>query len=207
VRRRRDERLGGGIPYGRILSFVATADPQSELLVKHLAAQHDCLYLSTLRPKWEVEEELRDFVQKSGATTGGTSVHIEQLTPDSRLDSARREVEKQDSPSIVVIDSANELEAMEKERYVYFMDDLKRKLWGTGNVGLFYCIEEEEPQVGRDVTLRRADLIWQLRADDELDEYRHQQVISKFRGGRALAEPLHLSITDEVVVEADSSGS
>ena len=198
-----DDRLGGGIPPGRILSFVATADTQSELLVKHLAAQHDCLYLSTLRPKWEVEEEVRDYVQMAAATTGGTSVQIEQLTPDSRLDSARRYVEKLDGRTVVVIDSANELESREKERYVYFIDELKRKLWETGSVGLLYCIEEPEPSEGRDVTLRRADLIWQLRPPDEAEGLNHDLLISKFRSGRALTEPLMLSLTDEVRVESD----
>ena len=198
-----DDRLDGGIPPGRILSFVATADTQSELLVKHLAAQHDCLYLSTLRPKWEVEEEVRDYVQMAAESTGGTSVQIEQLTPDSRLDSARRYVEKLDGRTIVVIDSANELESREKERYVYFIDELKRKLWETGSVGLLYCIEEPEPSEGRDVTLRRADLIWQLRPPDDADGLNHDLVISKFRSGRALTEPLMLSLTDEVRVESD----
>ncbi|HKJ58518.1 MAG TPA: hypothetical protein VKA37_04765 [Halobacteriales archaeon] len=195
-----DERLGGGIPPGRILSFVATADTQSELLVKHLVAQHDCLYLSTLRPKWEVEEEVRDYVQKSAPSSGGTDVHIEQLTPDSRLDSARRYVEELDGRTIVVIDSANELEDREKERYVYFIDELKRKLWETGSVGLFYCIEEAEPSEGRDVTLRRADLVWRLRQSDVGDGLDHELLVSKFRSGRALTEPLMLSLTDEVEV-------
>ena len=196
-----DERLGGGIPPGRILCFVATADTQSELLVKHLAAQHDCLYLSTLRPKWEVEEEVTDYVQKSAASTDGTSVHIEQLRPDSRLDSARRHVDALDGRSIVVVDSANELESLDKERYVYFLDEVKRKLWETGSVGLFYCIEEARPSEGREVTLRRADLIWQLRPSDDPDGLHHDLVISKFRSGRAQTEPLMLSLTDEVEVQ------
>lgn len=197
-----DRYLGGGIPMGRILCFIAPPDTQGELLVKQLAAAHNCLYLSTLRPKWEVQEEVTDHVQKSDRPRAGrTSVQIEQLDPDAWLDDARRYVEGIDDNSIVVIDSVNELEALEKARYVRFIDDVKRRLWDTGSVGLFYGIEDDPPPAQRAVTLRRADLVWQLRRSVQPGEVQHLLVISKFRGGRSLTEPIKLELTDGVSVD------
>lgn len=194
-----DRHLQGGIPPGRLLTIVAPADTQSELLVKQLAACHDCLYLSTLRPKWEVEEEVADHVQT--ATRGEGSVHIEQLNPDGRLDDARRYVEEIEDSSIVVIDSVNELEALEQPRYVRFIDDVKELLWETGSVGVFYGVEEADPPPGRTVTLRRTDLIWQLRRTVSAGEVEHLLVVSKFRGGKALAKPVKLELTDRVGID------
>lgn len=197
-----DRLMGGGIPLGRILCFIAPPDTQSELLVKQLAAAHNCLYLSTLRPKWEVQEEVTDHVQQSGSQRAGrTTVRIEQLNPDAWLDDARRYIESIDENTIVVIDSVNELEELEKPRYVRFINDVKRRLWDTGSVGLFYGIEDDPPPAQRAVTLRRADLVWQLRRSVQPGEVQHLLVISKFRGGRSLTEPVKLELTDEVSVD------
>lgn len=197
-----DRALGGGLPPGRILSYVAPPDTQSELLVKHLAAAHDCLYLSTLRPKWEVEEEVTDYVQKTGVDGHErSSVRIEQLRPDSWLEDAREHIMGVADGSIVVIDSVNELEALEKGRYVRFVDDVKRTLWDTGSVGLFYGIDEASTPALRAVTLRRADLIWQLRRSVQPGEVQHLLVVTKFRGGRSLTEPVKLELTDEVRID------
>lgn len=197
-----DQYLGGGIPPGRIVSFIAPPDTQSELLLKHLATEHDCLYVSTLRPKWEVEEEVTDHVQSAGGDEVG-SVRIEQLADDGLLDDARRLVETLEAPSILVIDAVNELEAISKPRYVRFIDDVKEVLWETKSAGLFYGIEADDPPAGRAVTLRRADLVWRLRRSDTRRTGRYDLEIAKFRGGRALMEPVTLHLSDEVRVDLE----
>lgn len=200
-----DRYLGGGIPPGRIVSYIAPADTQSELLVKHIVAEHDCLYVSTLRPKWEVEEDVTDHVQSAGGDDAG-SVRIEQFGDDARLDDLRQYVEEIEGPSILVIDAVDELEALEKPRYVRFIDDVKEALWETKSAGLFYGIEAEQPPEGRAVTLRRADLVWRLRRTETRRTGRYDLEIAKFRGGRALMEPVRLQLADEVQVDLEPGG-
>lgn len=197
-----DRNLAGGLPPGRLLTFLAPADTQSELLVKQLAAEHDCLYLSTLRPKWEVEEEVSDFVQRALADRSVVNnVKIEQLKSGDRLDDARQHIQDISDPSIVIVDSINELEDTETDRYVRFLDNVKERLWETGSVGVFFGIESQEVPKNRSITLRRADMIWQLRRSVSAQDIEHLLVISKFRSGRALSEPLKLELTDEVGVD------
>lgn len=197
-----DRHLGGGIPPGRIVTYIAPPDTQSELLLKRIAATHNCLYLSTLRPRWEVDEEVKDFVQKAQIDgRGNPSVRIEQLDPDAWMTSARDHVDRLEENSVVVIDSINELEELEKGRYVQFVDAVKRRLWDTGSVGLFYGIDEDPSPALRSVTLRRADLIWQIRRSVRPGEVEHLLVITKFRSGRSLTEPVKLELTDEVRID------
>lgn len=197
-----DACLDGGLPPGRILGILSPPDTQSELLVKFLAANHDCLYLSTLRPKWEVEEEVADFVQRSAVDGGDVAdVQIEQLSPDGRLGDAREYIEGLTDASIVVVDSVNELEQAEPARYTRFLDDLKDRLWQNGSVGILYGIESPDPPRGRTITLRRADLVWQLRRSVGPEDIEHQLIMSKFRSGRALSTPINLTLTDDVSIE------
>lgn len=203
-----DAYLDGGVPPGRILSILAPPDTQGELLVKHLAATHDCLYLSTLRPKWEVEEEVADFVQRTAVDGGDvTDVRIEQLTPDGRLEDARQYIETMDMSGVIVIDSINEMEQAEPARYTRFIDDVKERIWETGSVAILYGIEDPNPSRGRTITLRRADLVWQLRRSVSAEAIDHQLVFSKFRSGRALAEPIDLELTDDILVDSIPGGS
>lgn len=198
---RLDRHLDGGIPPGRIVTLVAPPDTQSELLLKHLAAEHDCLYVTTLRPRWEVQEEVADHVQSAGGEDG-PSLDIVELADDAPLADLRERVESIESSTVLVVDAINELETIARPRYVRFVDDVKETLWDTRSAGVFYGLETPEPAEGRTVTLRRTDLIWRLRraGTDRLGEY-HLEV-AKFRGGRALHEPVGLHLTDEVRVVA-----
>lgn len=197
-----DRYLGGGIPPGRLVAFVAPANTQGELFVKQIAAEHDSLYLTSLRPRWEVEETVRDHVQRAGRLGADqVSTRVRDLDPDDRLADARRHVGELGDRSIVVVDSADELEAEPGSDYVGFLNELKRRLWDTGSVGLLHCFDRDGDRAGRRVTLRMADVVWELRRSVEPGNVEYLLVVSKFRGGRALTEPVKLELTNEVRID------
>lgn len=197
-----DRNLGGGIPPGRLVAFTAPAETQGELFVKQIASQHDSLYLSSLRPRWEVEETVRDFLQQAGrAGADRVRTHVRSLDPDDRLGEARDHIADVQDRSILVVDSADELEAEPEADYVAFLNELKRSLWDTGSAGLLHCFERDSDRPGRRVTLRMADIVWELRRSVEPGDVEYLLVVSKFRGGRALTEPVKLELTDEVRID------
>ena len=197
-----DRALNGGVPPGRLVSFAVSADTQGELFVKQIAAQHDSLYLSTLRPEWEVEETVRDHLQQvdpEGAGRIETRVH--SLDSDGRLQAAREYLEYIDDRSVVVIDSVDELETADESEYVEFIHELKRRLWETRSVGLLVCFEGEAEPSARRITFRLSDIVWQLRRSVQTGSIEYLLVVSKYRGGRALDEPVKLELTDEIEID------
>lgn len=198
-----DRQLLGGVPRGRMVALIAPPDTQSELLVKRMVAERRTLYLTTLRPKWEVEEELRDHLQAADLEKStANQIDVLEVSPSNLLDDPKPVLDKIADQSNFVIDAVNELEQQNSTAYGRFLNAAKRRLWETGSIGLCYGIEvKEEPPAGRSITLRLADLIWQLQMSVNSQSIEHMLIISKFRGGRALTEPTKLVLTDEVQVD------
>lgn len=197
-----DRYLNGGIPPGRLVSFAAPADTQGELFVKQITSQHNSLYLTSLRPEWEVEETVRDHIQKVGSVNGGqVDTRVRNLNPDARLAEARDYIEYIDDGTVVVVDSVDELEREPESEYVDFLHRLKQRLWEAGSVGLLCCFEGDTTPLGRDITYRMSDIIWQLRRSVNVSGVEYLLIVSKFRGGNALTEPVKLELTDEIAID------
>lgn len=197
-----DRRLNGGVPPGRMVTLMAPPDTQSDLLVKRLVAERNCLYLSTLRPAWEIEEELRDHVQTAmGPDAGTTDVQVEEVSPERIVADPTDVLADLDGQSTLVVDAADEFEREDRSQYAQFLNDIKQRLWETGSIGLLYGSEEERPPPARAITLRRTDLVWRLRIAVDPEAISHSLVISKFRGGRTLTEPIKLVLTDDVRID------
>lgn len=197
-----DSELEGGIPPGRMLSLVAPPETQSELLVKQMAIQRPTLYISTFRPEWEVKEELHDHLQKSDdPDLMDNEVQVEYVSPDNLLETPGKYVGNLQNGSNLIIDSINEFELEDRAQYVEFLNAVKEQLWDTGSVGLFYGIEEPVDPPARSLTLKRSDVVWQLERSVTNQDITTMLVISKFRGGKALTEPVKLVLTDEIQVD------
>ena len=196
-----DRQLEGGIPPGRLVTFVAPPDTQSELLIKELATQRNTLYLSTIRPRWEIEEELRDHIQRNHEAGDARDARIEQLPTDARLETARTYIDDLDNRSLLIVNAANELETEAEHRYAEFLNAVKEALWDTASIGLFYQIKDEQSPPGRTITLRRSDLVWELHKSMKNTGIDNFLEVSKFRGGSALGDPLKLKLTDEVEID------
>lgn len=197
-----DRELEGGIPPGRMLSLVAPPETQSELLVKQMAIQRPTHYISTFRPEWEVKEELHDHLQKSeDPDLMGNELQVEYVSPDRLLETPQQYVADLENGSNLIIDSINEFELEDRTQYVKFLNAVKEQLWDTGSVGLFYGIEEPVDPPARSLTLKRSDVVWQLERSVTNQDITTMLVISKFRGGKALTEPVKLVLTDEIQVD------
>lgn len=197
-----DRQLDGGVPPGRIVALMAPPDTQSELLVKRLVAERNSLYLSTLRPEWEIEEELRDHVQKAKGPEAGTNdVQVREVSPEAVVADPDDVLAALDKQSMLVVDAANEFEHEDRTQYAEFLNSVKKRLWQTGSVGLMYGIEESPLPPARAITLRRADLVWQLRIAVDPEAISYNLIVSKVRGGQAPTEPIKLTLTDDVRID------
>ena len=197
-----DRYLGGGIPPGRIVAFLSPAQTQGELLLKHIVAQPDSLYLSSLRPRWEVEESVRDFVQRVGEfESNRVDTRVERLEPPNTLQEAGDRIDRLGDRSVLVIDSMEELETDPRDEYAGFLRHVKRRLWDTGSIGLLHCVALDDPPANRPVTLQLADIVLELRRSVQPGGVNYLLVVSKFRGGRALTEPVKLELTETVRID------
>ncbi len=197
-----DRELEGGIPPGRMLSLVAPPETQSELLVKEMAISRPTVYISTFRPEWEIREELHDYLQQSDDEgLLDNELRVSYVDPEDLLANPMEYIGDLPNGSNLVIDSINEFELEDRKRYVKFLNTVKEVLWDTGSVGLFYGIEESTDPPARSLTLKRSDIVWQLDRSVTPHEIQTILVISKFRGGKALTEPVKLVLTDDVQVD------
>lgn len=190
-----DRELGGGIPPGRMIALLAPPDSQSELIVEELVAGRDTLYISTVRPGWEVREELQ------GSLPDGRQIAVEYTTPEALLEQPLEYLDRLDERTNLVVDCVNGCEMVDRGRYLQFLNAAKRRLYETGSIGLVYGTEEAETPPCRGLTLNRADLVWRLRTRIDSMSIENRLVVTKFRGGRALTEPIKLVLTDEVEVD------
>lgn len=196
-----DRQLDGGIPPGRLVTLVAPPDTQSELLIKELATERNVLYLSTIRPRWELEEELRDHIQRNHDSGRADETQIEKLSAGARLEEAKGHLDRLENRSLLIVNAVNELEVEAENRYAEFLNAVKEALWDTASIGVFYQVKEDQPSPGRTITLRRTDLVWKLHKSMQNTGIDHYLEISKFRGGSALRDPIKLKLTDEVRID------
>ncbi len=196
-----DRLLDGGIPRGRMITLIAPPETQGELLLKQLAGVRPTLYLSTFRPKWEIQEELADYLQHRVGDEPPIDLRVEAVSPDDLLDSPATYLDAVAPGSNLIIDSIDEFEIEDQARYVSFLNRVKETLWSTGGVGLFYGMKGHEDRPARTLTLKRSDLVWELRRTVRTNDIDHHLIISKFRGGKALTEPVKLELTDEVRID------
>jgi hypothetical protein len=185
-----------------MLSLVAPPETQSELLVKEMAISRPTVYISTFRPEWEIREELHDHQQKADdEQVIDNDLQVSYVDPEILLDEPMEYIGDIPKGANLIIDSINEFELEDRKRYVAFLNTVKEVLWDTGSVGLFYGIEEATDPPARSLTLKRSDLVWQLDRTVKANEIQTVLIISKFRGGKALTEPVKLVLTDDVQVD------
>ena len=85
------------------------------------------------------------------------------------------------------------------------MNTLKRKLRETGSIGVLYCIDEENNPSLRSLTIKRVDTVWRLYLIVTTLSIENRLIISKFRGGSALREPIRLLLTDRVSIDTSQN--
>ncbi|WP_267640354.1 RAD55 family ATPase [Haloarchaeobius amylolyticus] len=182
----------GGIPAGSLLALVAPPDSQSELLLDQLVAQHPALYLSTTRPA--------DVVER-GLGTAAENTEVVFLGPDPSPEDLTNALPHVPENCVVVLDQPNPLEAAPRRAYVAMLNQLSRRLAETDSIGFFHCTGDRETTPQRGTTLAAADVVWNLDLRVSTYAIENRLAVTKFRGGRALREPVKLQLTDDVRVD------
>lgn len=187
-----DRYLEGGLPPGTLVALAAPPDTQSELFLQALAGERQTIYLSAVRPANEIAETL-DLPH--------SELTILQEEPETFLAEPEESFKRIDAQSNVIIDPMNGFETGERRRYVEFLNALKERLRTTESVALLHCIDAENDPTLRSLTLSRADLVWRLHLTLTTLTVDTRLIISKFRGGKAVREPIKLRLTDSVQID------
>ncbi|WP_154658546.1 RAD55 family ATPase [Halopiger djelfimassiliensis] len=190
-----DRFIGGGLKAGVLTALRAPAGSQSERLLAEIMAEHRTVFVSTTRPEWEV----RDWIERTVPVRRNLTVHapaVDSLLaePLDVLDSIPRE-------SLLVIDPINALEDGSRERYLSFLNTIKERLRETTSVGIVHCLESEHPPSNRELTLKRADQVWELEVLARSREIKTRLLITKARRGLVFDRPIPLVLSDTVRID------
>lgn len=192
-----DYRLDGGIPVGTLLALTAPADSQSELLFYHFATSQPMVYLSTNNP---AEIEVRAAMETSSVPEP-VDFEFRYLSPEDLLDDPGTHLSDLRTESFVVVDPVDGLERHAIDRYLPFVDALKRRLRETDSVGVVHALDTDPVPDGRRVTLKRADHVWRLEQLVHSREITNRLLVTKARRGRALSEPIQLRMDDHIEID------
>lgn len=187
-----DRYLEGGLPPGTLVALTALPDTQSELFLQALAGERRTTYLSSIRPAEEVTETL-DLPH--------SNLTVLQKDPETFLTEPEATFEQIESQSNVIVDPINGFETGSRAQYVEFLNALKERLRTTESVALLHCIDAESNPTLRSLTLNRADMVWRLHLTLTTLTVDTRLIISKFRGGKAVREPIKLRLTDNVQID------
>lgn len=189
-----DRQLGGGLPAGSVVAFLAPAASQSELFLYELTTERSTLYLTADR----TEDSVRDAFESTRAPTGDPRVRY--VAGDSPLDNARRLFRNVGEGAGLVVDPVDPLERADEGRYRNFLNDLSNHMRNTGGLAVLHCMAETEGPA-RTATEHMADVVFQLYVDRQGTDIETQLGVLKYRGGRAPDETIKLNLADRVQVD------
>lgn len=192
-----DSRLNGGVPAGTLLALTAPASSQSQLLLYRLATARPTLYVSMTCPD---EAELRSALDGAGVA-GQVDLVFEHAPPSDLMADPGQYLGRLSPESFLVVDGVDDLERANRDRYLAFLNGLKRRMRETDSVGVLHGIDTDPVPAGRRLTLRRADHVWQLDQRILSTEIKTRLLVTKARGDRALTEPIPLIMTDRIRVD------
>ncbi|WP_255152659.1 RAD55 family ATPase [Halorarius halobius] len=190
-----DRCIDGGLPAGSLLAIVAPSHSQSELLLKQLVQTRRTTFVSTYRPPDEVER---------WAESSSTSIDdftVTQRDVSALLEEFPESVDPIPAESFVILDRTTSLETESRDSYLAFLDAFKRELDRTESTGILHCPTSTAPPARRDLTLSRADQVWQLELLTLSREIKHRLLVTKSRYSRASREPIDLLLTDRVQID------
>jgi len=189
-----DRQFGGGFPSGSVVVLKANPDSQSELILNRFARIRRCRYLTTVRSA--------DAVEAALGLDGDEETTVEAPDDAGDLDEAASLTEDPPENGTLIVDSVEPLEVETRpSTYAEFLDGVRSRVDDADGVALLHALRGGEDPRTRRVTEQVADVVFDLRTTVTGTEVANRLVVSKFRGGAALEEPLKLKLTDEVTVD------
>lgn len=190
-----DRQLEGGIPGGSIVLLEAEPASQSELFLYELTATRGTLYLTTVRS----EQAVRDGFDRATTRVGKPTVR--EVGGDAPLDKVNRLVGTLPDEANLIVDVTDVLERHERARYRHFLNGLQTVMVNTGGMAVLHGLKGDDVPQNRSMTRHVADVVFDLRTDVSGAEVDNRLVVPKFRGGKALPEPIKLRLTEAVTID------
>lgn len=190
-----DRQLDGGIPAGSIVTLTADPASQSELFLQELTAARGTLYLTTIRS----DQAVRDAYDRAKTRTGNPT--IRDVGGDAPLDRANRFIRELPQNATLIIDVVDPLERSRRARYREFLNELQTHMVNTSSIAVLHALQGEAIPENRDMSEHMSDLVFDLRTEITTSEIQNRLAIPKFRGGRALEEPIKLQLTESVTID------
>lgn len=190
-----DRLLDGGIPAGSIVAFVAAPASQSELLLYELTAARRTLYLSTVRSSAAVA----DAIERTPTRVG--KPNLQTIDADAPIDQVRRLIRTLPERSTVIVDPIDPLEEAATARYRSFLNELQTQMVNTDSIAVLHGLDGRLVEDTRDITEYMADIMFKLETSVEGDRLENRLTVPKFRGGRALDEPIKLELRERVSID------
>jgi len=183
-----------GIPAGSIVVIESAAGAQVEPLVWSFMTERPTVYVPTLRATDAVQDEL-------GEVVGDAEYSVRDVGFDTPVRDCSQVVELVDRQANVVLDPVTPLEDEGGDRYVKFLNGLKRHLTNVNGVALVLAPEVEQSSRARQHTLSVADVVWDLQTRADASRVETSLVVRKFRGGEVPDDPVSLDLGRRVRVD------
>lgn len=190
-----DREIEGGIPAGSIVLMKADPASQSELFLYELTAARETLYLTTI----QTDQAVENAIDSARTRTGNPAVR--SVGGDAPLDGANQLIGTLPEESTLIIDVVDMLEEFDSGRYRRFLNKLQTTMVNTSSIAVLHGMKTDSPPANRDVTSHVADVVFDLRTTVTNSEVETRLIIPKFRGGKALNEPIKLQLADEVRID------
>ncbi|MFB6186580.1 MAG: transcriptional regulator [Halobacteriaceae archaeon] len=151
-----DRELGGGLPSGSLVAFIAPPASQAELILYELTSARETFYLSAVR----TENGIIDAFNETNAQTGDPEIRY--VGGDAVLENTRRSFRNVGESEGLIIDPIDPLEETDTTRYQKFLNDLKNHMTNTQGLAVMHCLKGDEDKT-RKITKHMADVIMDLR--------------------------------------------
>ncbi|QKY19523.1 transcriptional regulator [Halolamina sp. CBA1230] len=190
-----DREIEGGIPAGSIVLLSAEPASQSELFLYELTAERQTLYLTTVRS----DQAVGDAIDRTNTRTGDPT--IRDVGGDAPLDRANRLIGTLPEEATLIVDVVDALERYDRSRYRRFLNELQTVMVNTGGVAILHGMDGVDVPNNRDLTAHVADVVFDLQTTVTNAEVENRLVVPKFRGGKALSEPIKLRLDESVNID------
>lgn len=190
-----DRELDGGIPDGSVVAFEDPPASQGELLLYQLTDARPTLYLSTDRSA----EAVADAFERTSAPTGDPAIRF--VEGDAPLENVRRLIKQTSGAVNVVVDPADALERLDRNRYENFVNELQNHIRNTGGLAVLHCLKGSAVPDHRAITEHMADVVFDLDLAVSGTDVETRLAVPKFRGGRALHETIKLELAEQVEID------
>lgn len=190
-----DRKLDGGIPPGTLVTLLADPASQAELLLERFIDDQETVYLTSERTPTAVTTALRD---QGGPHDG---LVVSQLDRETPIIDAIECIAKLPDEAVFVIDPVDVLERASAGQFRAFLEQLRAALTRTESVAVLHALKHSSSPSQRHRTKYMSDIVFDLVTETTNETIETQLFVPKFRGGRALTDPINVELTDAIAVD------